>query len=49
MSNHYDLQQTARDVFRWPTRTLLSGQRRWAAAEPTLMLPPIEEQLRAYL
>lgn len=46
---HYDLLETARRVFGWPTRTLPSRTRWWLAEPPTLMTPPIEEQLREYL
>jgi len=46
---HYGLLQTARRVFGWHTRTLTETTSDWTAAAPTLLLPPIEEQLRAYL
>jgi hypothetical protein len=46
---HHDLLVLARTIFGWPTRTLTALGPRWAAPVPSLMLAPIEEQLRAYL
>lgn len=47
--SHFDLLETARRIFGWQTRTLDAHLRRWDATSPNLMLPSIEEQLRAYL
>ncbi len=48
-TTHYELQETARRLFGWDTRTIPTTERRWLAVPPNLMLPPIGEQLAAYL
>lgn len=47
--SHYELLETARRVFGWQTRTTPGYLRKWMAGKPNLEMPPIEEQLRAYL
>lgn len=46
---HHDLLYTARKVFGWETRTIPTWNTKWLAVKPTLMLPPIADQLREYL
>ena len=47
--SHFDMLETARRVFDWPTITRPEHLRRWLATPPTVMLPPIEEQLGEYV
>lgn len=47
--SHYELQETARQMFGWPTRTIEGDDVVWKATWPRLLLPPIETQLRSYL
>ena len=44
--SHYELLETAREVFGWKTRTIPSKTRIWRAGAPNLMLAPIDVQLR---
>jgi dTDP-4-dehydrorhamnose reductase len=47
--SHYDLLETARRVFGWPTKTYPMTVRFWTAETPTLVCPPIADQLAEYL
>lgn len=47
--SHYELQETARHLFGWSTRTIHSTFTRWTAPRPTLPMPSIAEQLGEYL
>jgi dTDP-4-dehydrorhamnose reductase len=47
--SHFDLLETARAVFGWKTRTVKQRTRVWYATPPSVLLPPIETQLREYL
>jgi len=46
--SHFDMLETARRVFGWQTATRPEHLRRWLAPPPSLMTPPLAEQLRAY-
>ena len=45
---HFDLLETARRVFGWKTVTRPEHTRKWLATPPSVLLPPIEEQLDEY-
>lgn len=47
--SHHALQETARAVFGWTTRTRPVRGPRWTTYRPTLMLTPIADQLAEYL
>lgn len=47
--SHYELLDTARRIFDWPTKTIESKLRTWHAAPPNLMTPPIDVQLGEYV
>lgn len=46
--SHFDLLETARRTFGWRTVTKPERLRRWLASPPSVMLPPIAEQLAEY-
>jgi dTDP-4-dehydrorhamnose reductase len=46
---HFDLLEIARRTFGWTTKTLVDRSHHWHASKPSVMLPPIEEQLAEYL
>jgi len=47
--SHFDLLETARRVFEWPTVTKPERLHRWLATPPNVPCPPIEEQLAEYV
>ena len=47
--SHFDLLETARRTFGWTTKTRPASDQHWQATPPSVLLPPIGEQLDEYV